>query len=508
MSSAVNTAFVLDMQRKLYRWSSADPERKFADLFNLVCDRRTLNAAWRRLSKNRGSQTPGTDGVTRSRVSERPGGVEGFLEEIREELRTGAYCPQPVRQRLIPKPGKPGQVRALGIPTLKDRLVQMALKLILEPIFEADFYPASYGFRKGRSTHDALANIQKQLHPTRHGPSVYQYVIEGDIKGCFDNVDHHLLMNRLRKRISDRKTLALVLAFLKAGVMIDGTVRNPVAGTPQGGIISPLLANIYLAAIDERYGRWSVRPRERPQNAADRRHYDRHRGRPVFFAVRYADDFVVLVAGTREQAEAEKHALASFLKEELRMELSIEKTKITEVREGFDFLGYRVVQAKARRNGRLVGKLFIPKGKLKDLRRTIKAMVRETPTGKSLAYLINKLNPIITGWRNYYRYATWACRDFASLDWWLRERIKRWVRKKHRKASWRELQRRFLGQTRGDRWRWRDGAAQMRFFWEGGTSRFPNRGTRIPNGWNADPDEWFQSGATQFWAALNTLAKI
>jgi hypothetical protein len=224
--------------------------------------------------------------------------------------------------------------------------------------------------------------------------------------------------------------------------------------------------------------------------------------------VRYADDFVVLVAGTREQAEPEKQALATFLKEELRMELSIEKTKITEVREGFDFLGYRVVQAKARRNGRLVGKPFIPKGKLKDLRRSIKALVRETPTGKPLAYLIKTLNPIITGWRNYYRYAAWACRDFAKLGWWLRERIGRWVRKKHRKASWRQLQRRFLGRTRGDRWRWRDGAVQMRFFWEGGTSRFPNRGTRIPNGWNVGPEERFQSGAAHFWSALNTLAKI
>ena len=162
MSGSVNTGFVLDMQRKLYRWSYADADKVFADLFNLVCGRKTLDAAWQRLARNRGSQTPGTDGVTRSKVERRPGGATRFLEDIREELRRGIYRPEPVRQRLIPKPGKPGRYRPLGIPTLKDRLVQMALKLVLEPIFEADFAPTSYGFRRGRSTHDALARIQKR----------------------------------------------------------------------------------------------------------------------------------------------------------------------------------------------------------------------------------------------------------------------------------------------------------------------------------------------------------
>jgi RNA-directed DNA polymerase len=147
MSGTVNTGFALDMQRKLYRWSAANPEKRFADLFNLVCDRRMIADAGKKLSRNKGSQTPGTDGTTRRKVEERTGGVAAFLEEIREELRNGIYKPQPVRQRLIPKPGKPGKFRPLGIPTLTDRLVQMTLKLVLEPIFEADFYPTSYGFR-------------------------------------------------------------------------------------------------------------------------------------------------------------------------------------------------------------------------------------------------------------------------------------------------------------------------------------------------------------------------
>jgi len=506
MIDAVNIAFVPDMQRKLYRWSTADPDKRFADLFNLVCDRRTLEAAWQKLSRNRGSRTPGTDGVTRDKVEERPGGVPVFLSEIREELRSGTYRPEPVRQRLIPKPGKPGKVRPLGIPTLRDRLVQSALKLVLEPIFEADFYPTSYGFRPGRSTHDALAVAQCKLHPNPHGPAKFRYVIEGDIKGCFDAIDHHVLMERVRRRIVDRKILWLILAFLKAGIMIEGTIRHPQTGTPQGGIISPLLANIYLAAIDERYGRWSGRPREGAKVPLYRRYYDRRKGRPAFCSVRYADDFVVYVEGTLEQAEAEKQALAEFLRRELRMELSMEKTKITAVEEGFVFLGYRVVQTKSHRSGNRVGNLFIPKSKLKDLRHKIKVMVREMPTGESLARVIGMLNPLILGWRNYYRYATNAWKDFTRLDWWMTQRVGRWLRKKHPRATWRELYRRFSRSPRGTRLRWCEGASKLGSFFEGGTLRYQNRGIRIPNGWNADPNEWFLSGADQFWSSFYTLA--
>jgi RNA-directed DNA polymerase len=180
----VNTKAILDMQGKLYRWSREDRCKVFADLFNLVCDRRTLEIAWQRLARNQGSNTPGTDSVTRRMIEEQPGGYAQYLGHLREELRGGTYRPQPVRQRLIPKPGKPGQMRPLGIPTLRDRLVQMALKLILEPIFEADFYPTSYGFRPGRCTHDAVARLGRLLHPSSNGPSRFAFAIEGDIKAA------------------------------------------------------------------------------------------------------------------------------------------------------------------------------------------------------------------------------------------------------------------------------------------------------------------------------------
>ncbi|MFZ5700764.1 MAG: group II intron reverse transcriptase/maturase [Pseudomonadota bacterium] len=508
MSDTVNTGFVLNMQRKLYRWSTATPTKVFADLFNIVCDRRTLETAWDRLARSAGSKTPGTDGVTRDTIQERPDGIAGFLEDIRQDLRRGDYRPQPVRQRLIPKPGKPGQFRPLGIPTLKDRLVQTALKMVLEPIFEADFYPTSYGFRPSRSTHDALARIRHRLNPTCSGPTLTRYVIEGDIKGCFDAIDHHVLMDRVRRRIRDRKVLRLVLAFLKADIMIEGNRRHPVTGTPQGGVISPLLANIYLTAIDERYKRWVPGPQEGAHKASCRHREDRLRGRPTFYVVRYADDFVVLVQGTREDAERERDALAQFLKEELRMELSMEKTAITDVRESFDFLGYRVTaRERASVSGRRCGKLFIPKDKLQNLRSKIKAKVRKTPTGRTLSDLIEDLNPIIIGWRNYYRYANRAWKVFATLDWWLDRRIMYWIRRKHGDASWTKIRRSYPQYKRGKRTQWQQGSKRIALFAAAKQQRFPDRGTRIPNGWN-DPDEWFLKGADKFWEATNALAHL
>jgi retron-type reverse transcriptase len=224
-SDPVNIGFILNMQRKLYRWSREAPDRVYKDLFNLVCDRRSLWLAWKQLCRNRGSGTPGIDGLTRCEAEANPDGAMGFIDEVRKQLRNGTYKPQPVRQRLIPKPGKPGKYRPLGIPTLTDRLVQMALKNVLEPIYEADFYPTSYGFRRGRSTMDALTTIQHKLNPTYLGGiSKIDYIIEADIKGCFDNIDHHLLMEQLRKRTADRKVLRLILAFLRAGVMTEGGI--------------------------------------------------------------------------------------------------------------------------------------------------------------------------------------------------------------------------------------------------------------------------------------------
>jgi group II intron reverse transcriptase/maturase len=334
-------------------------------------------------------------------------------------------------------------------------------------------------------------------------------VIEGDIKGCFDAIDHHVLMNRVRRRIQDRKVLGLVLAFLKADIMIEGSLRHPVTGTPQGGIVSPLLANVYLTAIDERYRRWVPNPRDKTRERAQQRlQSDYKKGRPGFYVVRYADDFVVLVQGTQQDAEHERQALAQFLKEELRMELSMEKTRITDVREGFDFLGYRVAQERMPSTRRHVGMLFIPKSKSQYLRDKIKVKVKGTPTGFALTDLIDDLNPVIIGWRNYYRYATRATKEFAKHDWWLYWRLKSWLGKKHGKASGRTLRRIFAEQNTGTRSGRKMGGQNLARFADARRLRYPDRGLRIPNGWNATPEQSFRKGADMFWEATRALASL
>lgn len=484
-SGPVNIGFMLNMQRKLYRWSRENPGRVYKDLFNLVYDRRSLALAWKQLRRNRGSRTPGIDGLNRSNIEASPGGVNGFIDKVREQLCNGTYKPQPVRQREIPKPGKPGKFRPLGIPTLADRLVQMALKNVLEPIFEADFYPRSYGFRRGRSTMDALTTLQHKLNPTRHGGiSKINYIIEADIKGCFDNIDHHLLMERLRRRIADRKVLHLILAFLRAGIMTECGIKHPVAGTPQGGIVSPLLANVLLTGIDERYGKWSGFPGENLSKATDRRSWDRKNRRPTFGCVRYADDFVILVEGTLEDARLEKERLSEFLQEELHLELSQEKTLITQAEKGFDFLGYRVIKENSQRTGKPVGKLYIPKDKLVMIRKRIKMLTSRATTGKSLWELLRKINPIIRGWSNYYRYATKATTDFNALDHWLWHRIYQWLRKKHRKSTSHMIRRRYRLQSRN----WAERGMSLNYFAQGPVPRFRRRGAKISNGWNDDID--------------------
>jgi RNA-directed DNA polymerase len=271
---------VLDLQRKLHRWSKADRERKFDDLFNLVCDRATLVVAWARVRSNRGSKTAGVDGGTRWRI-EHGVGTERFLEDLRASLKARTYRPLPVKEHGIPKAG--GKVRYLGIPTIRDRVVQMALKLVLEPIFETDFYPSSYGYRPARRAQDAIAEIVSFLNPR----AAYEYVVEGDIKACFDNVHHGVLMSMVRHRIGDRKVLALLKAFLGAGVMKEnGRFAASLTGTPQGGIASPLLANLYLSALDRHFERaWQQKTRYVGCST-----YYRRRGHATYRLVRYADD--------------------------------------------------------------------------------------------------------------------------------------------------------------------------------------------------------------------------
>ena len=292
------------MQTKLHRWAGEDPSRRFGDLYNLIYDPAFLMHAWQHVSSNAGAGTPGVDRATVAWIETRVG-VEVFLGHIRDSLKSGEFQPVEVRQVMIPK-GKSGKLRKLGIPTVADRVVQTSLKLVLEPIFEADFLPCSYGFRPNRRTHDAIAEI----HLLASGTSDYHWILEADIKACFDEIGHTPLVERVRRRIKDKRVLALVMAFLKAGVMTTaGEREESFTGTPQGGPLSPLLANIALSALDEHFGQqW------RQEMGTDYWRAKRKRsGLGNWRLIRFADDFVVMVSGQRRHAEALREVVTAVL---------------------------------------------------------------------------------------------------------------------------------------------------------------------------------------------------
>jgi RNA-directed DNA polymerase len=269
------------MQAKLHRWAVADPGRRFDDLFNLVHDPATLIVAFARVAGNRGANTPGVDGLTVAEVEELVG-VPGFLDDLRAAVKGGSFRPMPVRERKIPKPGGSGKVRKLGIVTVADRVVQAALKLVLEPIFEADFEPVSYGFRPKRRAHDAIAEIH------HFGTRGYRWVLDADVEAAFDNVSHSFVMERVRRRVKDKRVLALVKAFLKAGVLTElGEFQDTFTGTPQGGILSPLIFNVAMSALDEHVmAPWKSGG---TMSTSGKRAYRRTKGAPTWRIVRYAD---------------------------------------------------------------------------------------------------------------------------------------------------------------------------------------------------------------------------
>ena len=389
-----------NVQRMLHRRSRDDLDFVFRKLWGFLVDPRTLRCALQRVGRNRGRRTAGVDGVTMAKRV-RNGGAERFVLHVREALRLRQYRPSPVRRVLIPKPGAPGKYRPLGIPTIADRIVQAALKSILEPIFEADFFPVSYGFRPGRGVHGALEHLRVLLRPrpvsSGEGENrlPYQWAVEGYIKGCFDNIDHHKLMSRLRRRIGDAKVNRLVGAFLRAGVLAEDQFSRTDTGTPQGGILSPLLANIALSAIEERYER-HVWPRRTPtpltdpqaitRRANERRTTDRRRGLSIIVPIRYADDFILLVGappGSEQQAEAErvaheeKAALTAFLKVELGLELAEAKTLVTPVTTPMRFLGHHVLVRRHPGHKRPVSASLVPKERSQIFRERIKRLFRK-----------------------------------------------------------------------------------------------------------------------------------
>ena len=270
LDDRADEAWLLSVQHKLYQWSRTYPEDSYRDLWNWITDIRNLRCAWRKIALNKGRRTAGVDGMTVAGIRAATG-TELFLEQLRSDLKDGKYQPNPSRRKLIPKPRQPGKFRPLGIPTVRDRVVQCAVKNILEPIFEASFWHVSYGFRPGRGCHGALEHIRQTMRPRvkaedgRRQRTPYQWIIEGDIKGCFDNIDHHQLMERVRARIGDGKVTRLIAQFLKAGVLSDGFLLPTDKGTPQGGVMTPRTQKITWCAFSlEGFVKvlaWRIRPR-------------------------------------------------------------------------------------------------------------------------------------------------------------------------------------------------------------------------------------------------------
>jgi RNA-directed DNA polymerase len=465
---------VLDIQTKLHSWAMADRGCRFDDLFNLVVDPAFMVTAWHRVRENKGSRTAGIDKRTARSVEESAGGVEGFLEDLRAQLKARRFRPLPVRQRKIPKPGGSGKLRKLGIPTVADRVVQACLKQVLEPILEVEFSPTSHGFRPGHRVQDAVEDIR---YYAQRG---YEWVFETDIAACFDEIDHVALMDRLRKRVGDKKVLALVKAFLKAGLLDeDGIERHTISGTPQGGILSPLLANLVLTHIDDYFqARWVALGSE------SSRHRYQQRGGATYRLIRYADDFVVLVNGTREHAEAQRDEVSDVLSE-IGLRLAPEKTQVVHIDEGFDFLGFRIQRHRQWGSDRWYIYSYPSKKSVANARRKIKEATARHTINQPASYLFTRLSYITRGWALHFRHGAskTAFQDLQYYLWW---RVWIWLKKKHPNQPRKWIVRRYHPHPNR---RWIPSANGVELFQPTSMTitRYRWRGGKIPTPWTRTP---------------------
>lgn len=392
-------------QRKIYLSAKADNKRKFGVLYDKIYRDDILRMAWNSVRSNKGSA--GIDFQTVEKIENY--GVKKFLKEIQEQLKSKKYQPKAVKRVYIPKAN--GKKRPLGIPTVRDRVVQTAVKLVIEPIFEADFQDYSYGFRPKKSANQAIREIYKYLN------FGCEWVIDADLKGYFDTIPHDKLVLLIKERVTDKSIIKLLNLWLEAGIMEDSQVRSNILGTPQGGVISPLLANIYLNALD-RY--WAN------NNFAGRAH-DAH-------LVRYADDFVILC----HHDPSKYMELAKRRLSQLGLVINQDKTRIVHATEGFDFLGFTLRKGKSHKTGKLNTYYYPSKKSMKNIKRKVKDVIQH---GQHLDMneLVEKLNPMLRGWANYFKAGN-SKAHFKSIDQYVVYNLTIMLRKKHKKAGkgWRE----------------------------------------------------------------------
>ena len=425
------------LQRVLYRSAKQDPERRFHALYDKLTRRDVMWRAWVSVATNQGA--PGVDGVSIASIEE--GGTEAvgaFLDELAAELEAETYRPKPLRRVNIPKPGQPGKSRPLSIPCLRDRVAMTAAKSILEPIFEADFSPCSFGFRPKKSAHQALEVVRTTANKGA------TWVLDADISDCFGSLSFDAIMSQVGKRVSDAKMLKLIRAWLRVGVLEGGVVTDPVTGAAQGSPVSPLLANIVLNVLDQTWGR---------------------QGQGLGTLVRYADDFVVL-APTRARVIEAKARIEAIL-EPLGLHLHPDKTRISCLlrgQEGFVFLGF---EHRMRESWKHRGRWYLHKWPSPRAMASIRAKVKERTARWRASWpldeVVGSLNPVLRGWGNYFRYGN-SSQKFTAIDSYVHERMARLASTKYG--------------LHGTNWT-----------------------TRFTYGWMTDLEIYRLSGTVRYWAA-------